>query len=135
MAFIPWEEKYSVGIKSIDDQHKKLFGMVNELSEAIPQGKGKEITGKILDELVKYTVSHFATEEEYFKKFAYPNTAAHKKEHDELTKQASDVLNNFNSGKAVLSMAVMVFLKDWLYNHILKTDMLYKDYLIGKGVK
>jgi methyl-accepting chemotaxis protein/hemerythrin len=45
------------------------------------------------------------------------------------------VLNNFTSGKTVLSMAVMDFLKDWLYNHILKTDMLYVEYLIAKGVK
>lgn len=135
MAFIPWDEKYSVRIKSIDDQHKKLFGMVNELHDAMMHGKSKEVMGKVLGELVNYTASHFAIEEEYFKKHAYPNYAAHKKEHDDLAKQATGVLNDFTSGKTVLSMAVMDFLKDWLYKHILKTDMLYVDHLIGQGVK
>lgn len=135
MAFIPWDEKYSVRIKSIDDQHKKLFGMVNDLHDAMMHGKSKEVMGKVLGELVNYTASHFATEEEYFKKHTYPGFAAHKREHDDLAKQATDVLNDFTSGKTVLSMAVMDFLKDWLYKHILKTDMLYVDHLIGKGVK
>lgn len=135
MAFIPWDEKYSVKIKSIDDQHKKLFGMVNELHDSMLHGKSKEVMGKVLAELVKYTASHFAVEEEYMKKFVYTGYDAHKKEHDDLAKQATDVLNNFTSGKTVLSMAVMDFLKDWLYKHILKTDLLYVDHLIAKGVK
>ncbi len=135
MAFIPWDEKYSVRIKSIDEQHKKLFGMVNELHEAMLHGKSKEVMGKVLAELVNYTASHFAIEEEYMKKHSFNGYAAHKKEHDDLAKQATDVLNNFTSGKVVLSMAVMDFLKDWLYKHILKTDLLYVDDLIAKGVR
>ncbi len=135
MAFIPWDEKYSVKIKSIDDQHKKLFGMVNELHDSMLHGKSKEVMGKVLAELVNYTASHFAIEEDYMKKYAFSGYDAHKKEHDDLAKQATDVLNNFTSGKTVLSMAVMDFLKDWLYKHILKTDLLYVEHLIAKGVK
>lgn len=135
MAFIPWDEKYSVGIQSIDDQHKQLFGMVNELHDAMLHKKSKEVMGKVLSELVNYTASHFATEEEYMQKHAFSGYAAHKKEHDDLAKQAIDILNDFNSGKAVLSLAVVSFLKDWIYKHILKTDMQYREHLIGKGVR
>jgi hemerythrin len=130
-----WSDKLSVGVKVIDDDHKKLVGMVNELFDGITAGKGKEALGKILDELVNYTKFHFGREEQFFAKTAYPAATEHKKEHDDLTKQVLDVQAKYKGGAlATLSLEVMNFLKNWLVNHIQGSDKKYGPHLNAKGI-
>ena len=69
MAFLDWDDSLSVNVTEIDDQHKKLIGTLNDLYDAMDDGKGNDVLGKILKELTDYTVYHFQTEENYFKKF------------------------------------------------------------------
>lgn len=135
MAFFNWEDRFSVGIAEIDMQHQKLVEMLNELYGAMKEGKGNDAVGKILDGMIQYTVSHFATEERYMKLHSYPDFAAHKREHDSLTQQVLDLQNQFKSGQVALSMKVGTFLKGWLVNHISGTDMGYSPFLRAKGVK
>lgn len=135
MPLMTWNDKLSVGVNVIDDDHKKLVGMVNELYDGISAGHGKEAVGKVLDKLVDYTKFHFAREEQYFAKTAYPAAAAHKKEHDDLTKQVLDVQAKYKSGSvATLSLEVMNFLKNWLINHIQGSDKKYGPHLNAKGI-
>lgn len=134
MALMNWSDKLSVNIREIDEQHKKLVTMVNELHEAMSSGKGKEVIGKILTGLVQYVASHFATEERFMKTHSFPGYLAHKAEHDKLTKKALELQQQFQEGKPVITVEVMGFLKDWLSSHILGTDKNYAPYLNGKGV-
>ncbi len=134
MALITWGSEFSVGINSIDEQHKKLVGYVNELNDAMAQGKGKDVLEKILGSLVDYTKTHFAHEERLFKAHAYPEGSTHKAKHDELTKKVIQFQKDLHDGKTVMSVEIMAFLKDWLLNHIKGTDMKYSPYLKAKGV-
>ena len=135
MAFFDWKEEYSVGIAQIDEQHRKLVGMVNELYEAMKAGKGNDVLGKVLTELVQYTKTHFATEENLFKLHGYPEAAPHKQQHDELTARAGDLSTKFRNGEPVLSVSVSNSLKDWLQKHICGSDRKYGPFLNSKGVK
>jgi hemerythrin len=134
-ALFIWNPTYETGIKSIDLQHKKLVDILNELYDAMGKGHANEMLGKILDELIQYTIVHFATEERLFKQHGYPEFVAHKKEHDDLTAQVKKLQADFKSGKITLSMQVATFLKDWLKVHILQTDKKYVAFLVSKGVK
>lgn len=134
MALITWNESYSVKVKQFDDQHKKLIDMMNELHDAMKIGKGKDALEKILAKLIQYTVTHFANEERLMKQHNYPNYEQHKKEHNLLTLQVSDVQKQYHEGNAVITMAVMTFLKEWLQTHIQGTDKGYAPFLNGKGV-
>jgi hemerythrin-like metal-binding protein len=135
MAYMEWSDKLSVGVASIDAQHKKLVGMVNDLFDAMKGGRGREALAKILDGLAAYTVSHFAYEEQLFLKTGYPESAAHKKEHDDLTKKVLDIQAKMKSGVSFsLSMEVMEFLKAWLLNHIMGSDKKYGPHLVSKGI-
>ncbi len=134
MALITWENSYSVKIKNIDSQHQKLFALINELYEAMNQGKGRDAAGKILDELVNYTKTHFAYEEQLLKSNNYVNFTAHKAEHDIFTAKVVEFQKQYNEGKALLALPLMNFLKDWLSNHIRGTDQKYSSYLTGKGI-
>ncbi|MCC6408567.1 MAG: bacteriohemerythrin [Planctomycetes bacterium] len=133
MALMTWTDKYATGIASIDNQHKKLIEMLNNLQDAMLAGQGNEAIAKILDGLVQYTVTHFAHEEKLFATHGYAEAASHKAEHDKLAKQVLEFQAQIKAGKTKLSAAVMNFLRDWLNNHILGTDKKYAPFLKGKG--
>jgi hemerythrin len=133
MPFMTWTDKLSVGVKVSDDDHKRLIDLVNRLDDGMRTGQGKEVVGKVLDELVRYTKFHFAREEQMFAKTGYP-AAVHKKEHDDLVKQVLDLQARYQKGELALSMETLEFLKNWLVNHIQGTDKKYGPFLNSKGI-
>jgi hemerythrin-like metal-binding protein len=134
MALLTWQDKYSVGIRQIDDQHKQLITMINDLNDAMLAGKGKDVLMQVLNKLATYCVSHFAVEEKLFDTHAYPETADHKEKHHKMTAKVKALMGEVQSGKSTISIEVMNFLKNWLDKHIMETDMKYSPYLISKGV-
>jgi hemerythrin len=135
MAFIQWNDTYSVQVAELDQQHQRLIALINELHEAMQQGKGKDALHNTLDGLVSYTVVHFRAEEKYFEKFGYPETRSHKLEHTMFEKQIADFKQDFTAGKLGVSISVLNFLRDWLMNHIKGTDKKYSQFFNGKGLK
>ncbi len=134
MALINWTESLSVKIKSIDDQHKVLIGLINELHDSMRAGKGKEAVGKIIDELVDYTRYHFGYEESIFAKIGYVESAAHKRSHIALTDKVVDLQKKFKEGSLSITIETMSFLKTWLSDHIMGTDQKYTGSFISKGI-
>jgi hemerythrin-like metal-binding protein len=118
----------------MDQEHKRLVEIINNLYGAMRQGKGNEVIGPILDGLVEYTRTHFAHEERLMKEAGYAAREEHKREHDSLTGQVLEIQNKYRSG-AVLSLEVMSFVKDWLVNHIQGSDKRYGPQMIKKGIK
>jgi hemerythrin len=135
MTFMAWSDKLSVGIRAIDEEHKGLLSLINELYDAIGDQRGRQILGKALDELVNYTKVHFADEEELFRIAGYPQAAEHKRQHEYLTKQVLQIQERYNSGAPALTLEVMTLLKDWLFDHILVSDIKYGTYLNAKGIR
>lgn len=135
MSTFAWSEKYSVNIREIDEQHKKLIGMVNELHQAMLQGKGKHVVGKVLGELIRYTQTHFAAEERIMKANEYSEYAEHKDKHDKMTQKVLAVQKQYQEGKVTITHDVMVFLENWVDQHIMGTDKKYAPFLNSKGVK
>jgi hemerythrin len=133
--YISWDDCYSVNIKQIDEEHKKLVGMINELHEAMQVGKGKEMLSTILDRMINYVGTHFSNEEKYMEKFSYPDYDVHKKEHNDFVKKTVEFQQNFNDGKMGLSIEIMFFLKEWTLNHIKGTDQKYTSFFNEKGLK
>lgn len=131
MALIKWSSTLEVGIPEIDEQHKKLVAIVNALHDAMLKGHAREIMGKALDEVVDYTVYHFATEERLFGEKKYPRAAAHKQLHDELTATAKKLRADVASGKSIISHEVMRFLRDWLQDHIMSEDREFGRFVSG----
>jgi len=122
MAFFQWKETLSVGNQIIDHDHQKLVAYVNEMHDAMMAGHGRDIVGVILDKLIAYTKEHFAREEIVWKTGHYVNFAQHKKEHEDLLKTVSDLQTKYKAGTCTLSVEVMNFLRNWLKEHIVKSD-------------
>ena len=125
MALFTWNSSYSVDIPEIDKQHQQLVGMLNELFASMQAGKSNDVLGKLLNNLISYTKTHFAYEEKLMTAKKYPEYAAHKAEHDALAKKVLDLQQQFTAGKVTLSIELGKFLKEWLSNHILGTDKKY----------
>ena len=135
MVMIAWDEKYSVGIRELDSQHKQLVSILNDLYEAMQAQKTNEVLGKILNQLVSYTKAHFATEEKYMAQYGYPDLASQKREHEAFTKKVVDFKESFDSGRTSLSVSLTSFVKDWLFSHIGGSDKKYGPFLNSKGLK
>lgn len=135
MPFLSWSNDLSVGVKVIDDDHKKLVGIVNELYDGMSVGHAKDALAKVLGRLVEYTKIHFAREEEFFAKTGYQDAAAHHKEHQDLLHTVTELQTRFQTASSTsLSIEVMTFLKNWLTNHIQGSDKRYGPHLNAKGI-
>jgi hemerythrin len=134
MPILSWREEYSAGIRVIDSQHRRLVELLNAIYDASRVGKGRDVLGKTLNELVSYTIIHFGTEEDFMMIHGYPEYPAHKAEHEALAKKVTDFQREFDSGEVVMSAEVLMFLRDWLNDHILQTDKKLGPFLTSRGV-
>jgi hemerythrin len=132
VPLIEWNDTFTVNIHQIDEQHKKLFQIINTLYDAMKEGKGEDVLYPVLQELEKYVHYHFHAEESWMKMHAYPDFSKHKAEHEEAAHKVNMFLVNYERGEKTLPLDVLTFLSGWLQNHILQTDRKYIPYLAGK---
>jgi len=134
MPLMEWTENLYVEIPRIDQQHKRLVEMLNELHDAVQQKRAKDVIGGTLTDLLAYTETHFALEEEYFDKYGYFDAENHKASHQALTEEVRELLVRYKSTDGeTLGVEVLEFLKDWLYRHILGADKKYAPFFKIKG--
>jgi hemerythrin len=135
MSLITWNDSYNINIKEIDRQHMKLVQIINDLNDAMREGKANDVLAKLLRELVSYTKTHFSNEEGYLDRYGYPDVKAHKLQHIAFVDKISGFSDDFESGRLGVSIEIMKFLKDWLLKHIKGTDMKYVPFLTAKGMR
>ncbi len=131
-----WEAKMATGIAKVDAQHKELIRQVNELLDAMREGKGRRIIGDVLAFLGKYAVEHFATEEALMQRHGYPGYAEHRAIHEAFKKDFGALAAEYDRNPEKLSVTIQVQRRvmDWLRGHILGTDQEMGAFLRGKGV-
>ena len=136
MLLVEWNEILSTGVSIIDDEHKQIVGMLNELYDALQTKRSEEALGKVLDRLLAYTASHFEHEEALLTETGYPAAAEHKKEHDDLTNRVLAIQEEYREGKcATLSIELLNFLRKWLLTHIQVSDKKYVLHLNTNGIR
>ena len=134
MPLIQWGPELQIGIQSVDDQHLKLVKMINVLHEAMSQGQGDLVVGRILDSLSLYVEKHFGYEERLFEKYGYPQRVPHQRQHQALVSKLHSLKAQFDQGEKVITMELMHLLKTWLETHILIEDRAFVPFLKEQGV-
>ena len=133
--FAVWTEELSVGVTALDNDHKKMIAILNELHDGIMAGHKREILTSVFDHLLDYSKFHFANEEELFAKINYPFAPAHKREHLSFVTRIENL--NARSKKApaaLIDLELMSFLRNWLVTHIQGSDRQYGPHLNAKGI-
>ena len=128
---INWNDSYSVGVVEMDNQHKQLVTLLNDLYAAMQSKKSSEIIGRVLNKLISYTEKHFSDEEDFMKRHSYPGISGQMKEHEAFTDKVKKFKNDYDAGRTSMSVSITSFLKDWLVNHISISDKKYGDYVNG----
>lgn len=135
MALIDWNDSFSVNVKQLDDQHKQVIGMINDLHAAMQSGKGRQEVGEIINKMIEYTRLHFSTEEKVLSANGYPAYNDQKEAHDAFTQRVLDFQQQYQQSNLVLSLQVIGFLKEWWTGHILGEDRKYTAFLNEKGIR
>lgn len=129
MSLIDWNIGLITGVELIDQQHEHLIGLLNSTHYARIGGSSRESLASLLDELIDYATYHFATEERYMQENRYPELENHAMEHEKFSARVVAFQNDFAAGNVDLTLDVLLFLKNWLTNHIMETDKEMGAYL------
>ena len=130
MEFFRWKDSFSVNNKEMDKQHKKFFSLLNKLYEsAEKQGGDKDEFQKIHQAFSEYADQHFQNEEELCKIYDYPELKNQVNQHQFFREEVQRLGENFVNCEPIATKTLLVFLRDWLINHILLEDKGYKNYL------
>lgn len=121
---VQWSDDLSVGVELIDTQHKELIKSVNQLTEAMWDGRGQEETGKLLAFLADYVVTHFGSEERLMVKNQFPGYEAHKEAHDLFVRDFLRTKSDYDKGAVSSALAIKVLDEtwQWLRLHIRGAD-------------
>ena len=132
---IHWDEKYSVGVHSIDLQHQEIFRLINKLLDALKKGEALQVIYPIILELERYASIHFQKEEFFFQRFNYPETSEHIREHRDFIQQVTAFKTDCKAGNLTVSIKMLNFLNEWIQHHILEIDQKYSKCFLENGLK
>ncbi|NLO96740.1 MAG: hemerythrin family protein [Peptococcaceae bacterium] len=131
---IEWKDTYAIGVPAIDAQHKRLFEIGNSIYELLENYILDDKYDKIVDiikELREYTKYHFKSEEEYMIKIKYRHYLDQKVEHDDFVNKLEEIeLKDIDENQEAYIRELLVFVFDWILNHIVQ-----KDKMIGQAEK
>ena len=133
MTYFPWSQDYSVGVRLIDNDHKELVELVNSLYDQIEKSGNQAKIAAALAFLARYVREHFAREEALMADYGYPGLAPHLASHHKLAAKIHAAQRVFNAEPERLDpQKLLLFLREWLVQHILREDMKYVPYLHGE---
>ena len=124
--FLVWNDRYSVGIDFMDEQHRRLVEFANELYDGVFAAleasefkkKREESFKACMSASVDYVKTHFSAEEDLMRSLGYPKFPEHKTAHEEFVRQVLEVSQRFEKGDQQMGKHFVYFLRDWLLEHI-----------------
>jgi hemerythrin-like metal-binding protein len=124
--YVEWKPFYSVGDPTLDEEHKRLLGIIDDLYGAVHSGNQHEQVQKVLDSLTHYTMTHFDHEERIMQSCGYPRLEPHKIMHDEMRRRTLELKT---TPDAVAARDLLEFVKNWWVRHIQNQDKTYAPYI------
>lgn len=129
-----WNERYDTGIPVIDEQHRELFRLVQDLRRMVQDGTERTQVADLLEHLVVLTERHFVTEETLMGQYDYPDLAGHISEHAAMLSNLRELLAKFHDSHQTMAMLVPTFMEGWLRHHISDGDFGFKSFLRARNL-
>ena len=122
MALVNWKDDYSVGHVSIDQDHRKLFQLINDFHYAYATSRDRREVGLMLTTLIRYAEEHFTREEAIMAEVGYPELAVQQEQHVKLVEAIFALQSELDSRSIRLEKDLIKFLSHWLLDHIVDHD-------------
>lgn len=129
MAYFEWADDMVIDQGAIDEDHKNLVNLVNELHTATSVGKGQEVIERIMTDLITYTKEHLHREEQIMAAINFPNLERHKIGHQQFANKLNALQAQFEAGSIIVASQLSTVLRDWLSLHIRRSDKEIKVFL------
>ena len=129
-----WSDEFNVNIQEVDEQHKVLVDLLNQLHVAIQEKHGKATSRQILDRLAEYTRTHFVLEESLMRLTHYSGFEIHKQQHQDLMEQVQALQKKLDEENATITFELLHFLKTWLIQHINDSDKRFGAFFQTAGL-
>ncbi len=126
---LEWTPKISVKSKELDNQHKRLFLIINRLIDIRKKKAEPETILEVLRELIDYSDRHFKAEDQYMSENNYPLIKAHLDEHAKYFDKMEKFVEDYGKASKTLSDGILKFLAGWWVNHISRSDVEYAKYI------
>lgn len=126
---IEFDDRIRTGIDEIDEQHRQLVAIYNELDDAFQQGRANRQMSEILARLYRYTKVHFEHEERLLEECAWPDLAQHRFEHRQLAEKLRSFVVRYRRAGERISAEVVDFVRAWVVDHIMQCDLRYADHV------
>jgi len=137
VAFMEWTPEMSVGLDELDDDHKTLVRVINQLANNAGQAGQAGALRQCIFALMRYAEFHFAREEHVLKTCGFQELPEHKVEHEDFTAQIQALAQRFEDDPEAaapeINEQLLDYLKNWLTHHILIVDMAYRPLVEGKA--
>lgn len=130
-AWVPFNSSHLIGIEEIDQQHRQLVSMVNQINQAIIAKTAQKSIERLFKELIAFTIFHFETEHRLMVRYAYPGLAVHDHDHEQLVDEVTRIASELPQGNDLL---VLQTIKDWLIGHIQNADKPLGAFLVKRGL-
>lgn len=135
MSVVEWhDELYSVGIVEIDDQHKGLFQLAEQLKCEVDEGRDEKILKFLFPEIYRHIAIHYRTEENYMEMCDYPDLMAHRTDHEKFVDAINAAYEKLGHDKGLLGLEILFVLNDWITNHIGQMDKKLTPYFKKLGI-
>ncbi len=133
MGLVTWSESFSVGVDTVDEDHRDLFDLTNHVHEAVAEGQGDRAARQAIERLRLFAADHFRREEVLMIGTGYPGLPSHLAAHRALLKRVSALAEDPTERQAS-GLTVLGFLKTWLADHIVRHDLAFKSHLDYAGI-
>ena len=124
-----WKADYCTGHIAVDGQHREIFRLVNQFSEAVATRRARALMRPVIDRLVSYVAEHFEEEERLMRRAGFPDRTAHAAAHAAFGAQVQEVARAYQAGELVLPITLSQFMLDWLDGHIKVSDQALVEWL------
>ncbi|MCP5459654.1 MAG: hemerythrin family protein [Gammaproteobacteria bacterium] len=124
-------KELAAGLQEIDKQHMDLLNILNDLNESLQGVRRKEVRTEVLNKLIEFIKVQFSVEESLMRILDYPDYREHKAEHDRLLLKVGEL----GEDGTTPTHELLIFLRKWLFNHIMKVDKHYEQYFFGLGAR
>lgn len=121
-AWAPWDETLSVGIDIIDEHHRYLFDLINDLYDVVIHKRGAREVARLIKSLDSYAKVHFRAEEMMMRHYGFEGIKRQEQQHHAFEAKIREFYEELHANPLVAQFDVLSYLRDWLVKHILVED-------------